>query len=120
MMLASKVACPSCRSPLRSDRPVPVGARVKCPCCGVPFAVPADTSAPAYAAATDGIRPGVAPLVAAEAAAAASAVPVAQPAIAAPYAVPAPPAGGFTARPRGNWGLIIAAVAFGLILLLGG
>jgi hypothetical protein len=41
-MLAMKVACPSCSTPLRSAQPLPVGKRVRCPRCGLPFTVCCD------------------------------------------------------------------------------
>lgn len=40
-----KVACPRCQSPLKSNRPIPAGMKVKCPRCGTLFNTPAATLA---------------------------------------------------------------------------
>ncbi|MCC6417877.1 MAG: hypothetical protein IT429_06460 [Gemmataceae bacterium] len=35
-----KVACPQCAAPLRSNKPIPAGVKVKCPRCGLQFSTP--------------------------------------------------------------------------------
>jgi hypothetical protein len=59
-MLASTVACPQCQAPLRSAKPIPPGARVKCPKCAASFTVPGEAAPPAAAPPEQAImRPDV-------------------------------------------------------------
>src|SRR5262245_17741925 len=45
-MLVSKIACPSCRTVLKTAQPLTAGKRVTCPKCGTPFAVAAPPQPP--------------------------------------------------------------------------
>ncbi len=67
-----KVACPQCRSALKSAKPIPAGTPIKCPRCGTPFTAPAPqpaamavpvgvTAVPFGAAAGAGARPPSSP-----------------------------------------------------------
>src|SRR5262245_41607911 len=40
-MQATKLTCPDCNATLQTAKPIPPGAKIKCPKCGSSFAVPA-------------------------------------------------------------------------------
>src|SRR5271165_6829456 len=40
-----QVACPQCRTPLRSAQPIPVGMKLKCPRCAALFVAPTPAAA---------------------------------------------------------------------------
>lgn len=43
-MQATKLTCPDCNATLQTAKPIPPGAKIKCPKCGSTFAVPAATN----------------------------------------------------------------------------
>jgi hypothetical protein len=51
-MQATKLSCPDCNATLQTAKPIPAGAKIKCPKCGSSFAAPAANGSPGPAKQT--------------------------------------------------------------------